>query len=310
MDNNIANINLLLLTTESENYWIFKIDDIRKNFLIDIINDKKDEYTIQYEVNTIQKRDFYGRVLFLFFDERLKEWAIEYEGNIENFEYPKSQENVADEINDKKKIFKISFNNINRLKEVKLIDELKYSIKSIKNFDYPEKGLRNNLNKISRIEYDAIVLGEIYYSRTVFYKLFDSLQKDHKLAFYNEIFNLSNDKANIENNCSKLLPLLEEYIERNIYQSTLLFIEAFNVLKTFNQETNMNKIGFDSLDDKQSPGVIDYLLPQIEYSQKFIESYKSMPRIEEIKNEYENFNNTEVEFYKIFKNVTFPTDLL
>lgn len=308
MKNNITAINLFFLPFQNEQYWIFKIEDPRRNFLINNSIDVNYEYSIQYEVNTIQKRDFYGQVLFFFFNELLNEWTFEYQGNIKEYEYITEEESIQQPSKDKKKFFTITFNNIERLKEVKTIDELKYSIKNIKKLIKPLSGDKININKISRIEYDSIVLGEIYYSRTVFYKLFDSLQKDHKLAFYNEIFNLSKDKSKVENDCNKLLPLLQLYIENNIYKSAQLFVESIEILKSIDQNIDLSKIGFDDTENKLK--AIDHLLLNYEYSKLFISSFENLPSQDEIRNEYSDFRKTETEFYKIFRFIPFPLDLL
>lgn len=307
MENN-SNINLFFLPFENENYWIFKIDDYRKNFLIDIILEKSNEYTIQYQVSSIQKRDFSGRVLFLFFNEKISEWTFEYEGTIKKFEYVKNLDNETEYLDDKKITFEITFNNIKLLNEIRFLDELKYSLKSIKDFLNPLKGIRSNLNKISKVEYDAIAFGEIYYSRTFFYTFFTSLHSDHKLAFYNQIFNSSKIKSNLENDYGKLLPLLQEYIKNNIYLSVQLYTESVDILKKIDQNIDLAKIGFDNVESNNK--TIDYLLDNYEYCKEFILLYEKIPTIDIIKNEYSDFNKTEVEFYKIFKNEPFPIELL
>jgi len=301
-------INLLLLLSEKENYWIFKIEDKRRNFLIDRIIDKNQEYTYQYKIKTVPKEKLYGKVLFFYFDEILKEWVFEFEGNIKNTEEVKEEK--ENENYNKEKFLKITFDNIKRLEGKVILENVMYSLKKIQKFETPYLEIKNNLNKITPIEYDAIVDGEIYYSRTVFYKLFNSLHKEHKIAFYSHIFNSSKNKNKIENNFSKLLPLLQGYIETHIYNSAILFIEAINVLQALQQDINLDEIGFDSSEEKSLSGVIDYSVHQIEYSKQFISNYDSMPKIDEIRNEYENFKETEEEFYKIFKNTPFPTELL
>lgn len=308
MENNNQIINLLLLLLEKENYWIFKIADKRRNFLIDRIIDKNQEYTYQYKIKTLPKRNINGKVLFFYFDEILKDWVFEFEGYIKNTEEVKIEnenENFENE-----KLLKVTFNNIKRLEGKVFIEDVMYSLKKIKNHKNPYLEIKDNFNKITHIEYEAIVFGEIYYSRTFFLKLFNSLHKKHRLAFYNNIFNSSNNKDKIENNYSKLLPQLLEYVEANIYKSAFLFVEAFKIFRSLNQEVNINEIGFDSSVEKDKQAVIDYLMPQIEYSKDFMSNYESMPKIDDIRNEYSDFKKTEEEFYKIFKNTPFPTELL
>lgn len=302
MGDKSININLLLLPFEQEDYWIFRIDNFRNNFLIDNIIDINKEYSIQYEVKTIQKKDFRGKVIFFLFDEQLNDWTFKYQGNIKNFEYL-TEESEKEEI----KHIKITFVQVELLSKLRNLDELKHSLKCIKDINRPLNGIKNYLNRISKVEFNSIVFGEIYYTRTLFYKLFDSLQKDHKLAFYYKVFSESSNKSRIENNSKILLPLLLDYIESTIYKPAIMFVDSIKILQDLNQNTDISKIGFDSPNENRR---IDYADIQFKNSEDFISSFNRIPRIDEIKEDYYNYESTENEFYEIFKSVPFPTNLL
>ena len=281
-----------MFTTE-EKYWIFKLEDEKRNFLINQILNQEIEFFIQYEVKSILKKEFNGKVLFLYFDKNIKEWVFQYVGDLTKYEFIKDP--------DKNLIFfKATFENVKPYGNIMPLETVKYSLKTIKNFKNPERNINFYLNTISRVEYDAIVLGEIYYSRTVFYKLFQSLPYDHKLSFYKRIFNLNPYSTTLLNDCGTLLKELEDYIEMNIFQSAQLLLAAYEILKKFVQEDDLSKIGFDKA-NKNHP--VDNLISQVEATNQFIKSYQERPKKKEIEEEYKDFVRTEAKFKNIFKGV-------
>ena len=278
-----------------EKYWIFKLSRTKRQLIIDSIINDSQEFEFNYELRTDQKKELDGHVLFLYIDDHTKDYVFEFEGTIRSAKIISKEEGFF--------LFKIIFDNIKRIENKVNLEDVQYSLKNNKILKTPNKDLALNLNSISKVEFEAILYGDIFFSRTIFLKLYESLHYEHKLAFYKIIFNLNPYNVQLTNDHNLLLIELENYIETCILKPAKLFVESSYILKGIVDKKNLSVIGFNVKDNP-----VDYLEIQLEYAERFITLYNK-DVFEKFKETYENFKETELEFKKVFKNIPSPVTL-
>lgn len=280
---------------DKDKYWIFKLNHSKRQFLIDLISSGSNNIKLEYRVKTIPKNEIDGKVLFLYQNDLTKNYEFEYEAIINSVEVIRNKESPH--------LFRIVFDHLKTIDKVINLKDVKYSLKNITNIAKPNRDLSLNLNSISRIEYESIVHGDIFYSRTIFLKLYETLPYKHKLAFYKIIFDLNPYSVTLTNDHELLLNKLENYIETYILEPAKLFVESSNILKSFVDEYSYEKIGFNRTDKP-----VDNLQIQLNFAQMFISLYNK-DLFDKFKQTYENFKKTELEFKKVFKNTPSPVTL-
>lgn len=278
-----------------DKYWIFKLNQSRREFIIDTILSDSNKIEFSYEINTIPKDVFYGHVLFLFQNDQTKDYEFEYEALINNTEVIRTEKGPN--------LFRIVFDQVNKIDQVINLEDVKYSFKNVAYLKKQNRDLNLNLNSISKVEFEAVLYGDIFFSRTVFLKLYKSLPYEHKLAFYKIIFDLNPYQVELTNDHELLLSKLENYIETYILKPANLFVESSEIVKRFVDEDLYKNIGFNATDKP-----VDYIQNQLDYAENFISLYNK-DLFDRFKQTYENYKETESEFKKVFKNMPSPVTL-
>ena len=278
-----------------DKYWIFKLNQSRREFIIDTNLSDSNKIEFSYEINTIPKDVFYGHVLFLFQNDQTKDYEFEYEALINNTEVIRTEKGPN--------LFRIVFDQVNKIDQVINLEDVKYSFKNVAYLKKQNRDLNLNLNSISKVEFEAVLYGDIFFSRTIFLKLYKSLPYEHKLAFYKIIFDLNPYQVELTNDHELLLSKLENYIETYILKPANLFVESSEIVKRFVDEDLYKDIGFNATDKP-----VDYIQNQLDYAENFISLYNK-DLFDRFKQTYENYKETESEFKKVFKNMPSPVTL-
>ena len=278
-----------------DKYWIFKLNTSRREFIINSIIKDTHQVDFTYEVKTNQDKELYGHVLFLYQNDYTNDYVFEFEATINSSELINTE--------DVSYFFKIFFDDLKRIKTPVSVEDVKYSFKNITNLKTPIREFNLNLNSISKVEFEAVLYGDIFFSRTIFIKLYESLPYQHKLAFYKIIFDLNPFDVELTNDHELLLTKIEDYIETYILKPAKLFAESSDILKKLVDNEFHEKIGFNT---KDMP--VDYIEDHLDYAGNFISLYNK-DLFDKFKQTYENFKETESEFKKVFKSIPSPVTL-
>ncbi|WKL48703.1 hypothetical protein Q1W71_02725 [Flavobacterium pectinovorum] len=285
----------MFISPKDNKYWIFKLDQSKREFIIDRILSGTNEIELKYEIKTVPKNEIDGKVLFLYQNDLTKNYEFEYEATINKTEVIRTESGPHS--------FRIVFDQVKKIDKVINLEDVKYSFKNSTNITKSNRYLNLNLNSISKVEFEAVLYGDIFFSRTIFLKLYETLPYEHKLAFYKIIFDLNPYEVKLTNDHELLLLKLENYIENYILNPAKLFVESSEILKKLVDENSYEKIGFNT-----TRRAIDYLDPQVNYAENFISLYNN-DLFDKFKQTYENFKETESEFKKLFKNMPSPVTL-
>jgi len=160
------------------------------------------------------------------------------------------------ESNELLKTFRIKYKIFGDLKENNLLSELQYSLLRVYNYKKPYKHFAFSYVYLDETDYNTIVEGRLFISRTAFGKLINSLPPLH---IQNFILTLINSQGiHFFNNRDYIGALkdLKTYIVEEIENRGKFLISTETILReNFSQLLDVNEIGFCDSEDKR-PDII------------------------------------------------------
>lgn len=192
------------------------------------------------------------------------------------------------------------------LKGHNLLSDLEYSIKAVYRFNKPIVHFQQQFRDLTQNDYDTIVKGWVYVTRTIFGKLANAIPRQNKLEF---MLQAMDHFSTID---FKDVPLFEgvsflyDYINKRILSRGRLLVETKNLMqKHLSDIIPIEEIGFFNPENSKS----DNLSEQAGlFSKLFLLEDKSDIRKFIKKNTSEDAY-LEERFLQIFKHETWPIDL-
>ena len=200
--------------------------------------------------------------------------------------------------------FTFTLSEPSELKDYNSLKDLAYSLQKIYYFDEPWINFRRQYSRISKIDFDNVVKGNIYYARTFFGKIIKCLPYEHKLGFISKAISTASDSYIRGENYELALQLLKEYLDQNLFIYGEYLISIHENLKNMIPREDIDEAGFLNDADNKNDKKIIVIQAEI-FRSLFSERYQNF------------WNNIQMylqetvqeEFKGIFQDQRWPVDL-
>ena len=185
--------------------------------------------------------------------------------------------------------------------------DLAYSLERVYRYNTPYRHFSNQYIKLSREDYETIISGLIFWSRTAVGMFINELQKEQLNRFIQELAQIDPESLIPAPNYYRIWQVLNDFIREEFVGAARLLKEIHSLVDTLGTEFNLGleytKLGLSS-DDY---GEADLLHKQEEVLSKFISSIKSEKQdiLQELTINIEQ-SETELRFQKIFGGMPWP----
>lgn len=187
-----------------------------------------------------------------------------------------------------------------------LLSDLEYSIKAVYRFNNPIVHFQQQFRDLTRQDYDTIVKGLVYVTRTVFGKLVNAIPRQNKLEFMLQAMDHFSTIDFKDVDLYKGVDFLYKYIDKRILSRGRLLVSTKELMEEhLSDMLPTEKVGFFNPDNSKS----DNLYEQANlFEQLFaLESKSDVRKL--IKKSMSEDAQLEQRFLQIFKTETWPIDL-
>ncbi|MEJ8818559.1 hypothetical protein [Lacibacter sp. H407] len=194
----------------------------------------------------------------------------------------------------------------NDLTQNNLLSDLEYSIKAVYRFNKPIIHFQQQFRDLSKEDYETIIKGWVYASRTAFGKLVNSIPRQNKLEFMLQAMDFFATVDFAKVSLHDGLSFLYEYINRRILSRGRLIVETNELIKSELKEiVPYTEVGFYNSQKE----IADNILTQATLFEKLfsLEGKSNINRI--IQKSISEDSNMEQRFLQLFKTETWPIDL-
>jgi hypothetical protein len=201
--------------------------------------------------------------------------------------------------------FLLRINVIEDIKNIYSIEDLAYSLYKVYNYEKPWRHFTRSYSFLYKEDYDTIINGRIFLSRTAFGRFLNSLHKEHQKNFVEYFIENEKDVYFSNGDYLKAMELLIDYIENHILYPILYLKESYNKLTELVSESDLKNIGF--MDDDKTEYIIS---KQIDYlKEKDIPSEELIKELTEFKQTAEEKFNSDLEFSEYFEKFKWPINI-
>jgi hypothetical protein len=187
-----------------------------------------------------------------------------------------------------------------------LLSELEYSLPVVENYNKPETHFQQQFRNMPDKDYETVVNGWVYASRTVFGKLINALPRQNKLEFMIQAMDYFSTIDFRNTSILEGLEFLYSYIERRILSRGRILVATDSIInKELNGLLPSNAVGFIDPDTKR--------IQNISTQAKI---FKNLFDLEHEKSLKTSLNDTiqsnkdiEDRFKKLFNRRPWPVDL-
>lgn len=192
------------------------------------------------------------------------------------------------------------------LKNNSLLSDLEYSLQSVYRFSKPIVHFQQQFRNLTKQDYDTIVRGWIYYSRTAFGKLVNSIPRQNKLELMLQAMDHFSTVNFKDVSLYQGLDFLYKYIDKRILSRGRLLIETNNLLKKHLSDIlPQEEIGFYNPENKKT----DNISKQAGIFEDLFKLEKQSDVRKLIRENISEDSQLEQRFMQIFKLETWPIDL-
>jgi len=205
------------------------------------------------------------------------------------------------------------FYTIARISEITPIEnplsasDLAYSLERVYRYNKPYRHFYRQYVSLSRVDYETIISGLIFWSRTAFGIFINELQREQLNRFIQELAQINPELLLPAPDYSRVWQVLNDFIQEEFLGAASLLKEIHSLVDTLGTEFNLGleytELGL-STDDY---GEADLLHKQEEVLSKFISSLKFEKQdiLQELTINIEK-SETELRFQKIFGGTPWP----
>ncbi|MGV8963184.1 MAG: hypothetical protein ACOH2V_07365 [Candidatus Saccharimonadaceae bacterium] len=193
-----------------------------------------------------------------------------------------------------------------QLRQNNLVNDLGYSLETVDNFGNPASHFQRQYRKIPKDDYETIINGWIYATRTVFGKLINSIPRQNKLEFMLQSMDRFSTIDFKEVPILDGLDFLYEFIETRIISRGKLLVATSKLIKSkLIDLVDEEEIGFINPDTEVS----NRLLPQAQIFEQLLDLEKKTSLKAYLNESVSNNKKLEERFEKKFSRKTWPIDL-
>lgn len=192
------------------------------------------------------------------------------------------------------------------LKTNNLLSDLEYSIKAVYRFNKPIIHFQKQYRDLPQHDYDTIVQGWIYTTRTIFGKLVNSIPRQNKLEFMLQSMDHFStvDFKNVS--LVDAIDFLYKYIDKRILSRGRLIVETKKLIKEkLSDVLPYAEVGFFNPENAKT----DNLSNQADLFEKLFALEKESDIMRNIRERISEDSHLEQRFFQIFKSETWPIDL-
>ena len=285
------------------NYWIINKTQTQNNNFQDNQPNYNNFFSVMVE--TVKNKLPIGKKdSCIFFD--MQEAKFQSYGEIINISKPTKIPHEQKTENIKPKYtYTISGEIKNKLTETNSIHDLSYSLLRINSYNKPQNHFKHQLTTVEKYDYETIVDGLIFISRTAFGKIANSLPRPYKFEFFQLAMQEFKTNQLKEIEYIKLLDFLYKYIEDRILSKGRLLIETDDLLRNKLADiVPYSKIGFYS--EKNGEIIHDNIHEQAKIFRELFDIDVNNKIIKEIKKSIQENKEIEKRFNQKFKRKPFP----
>lgn len=192
------------------------------------------------------------------------------------------------------------------LQKNNMLSELEYSLPVVDNHHKPEVHFQSQYRAIPKDDFDTIVNGWVYVTRTAFGKLVNSLPRQNKLEF---MIQAMDHFATIDFSRTSLVDGLEflyKYIERRILSRGRILVATDGIIKKeLTDFFPVDEVGFTTIENETILNI--HTQAQV-FSDLFVlDKEKSLKK--SVKDMIKNNETLESRFQDLFKRRAWPVDL-
>lgn len=193
-----------------------------------------------------------------------------------------------------------------KLEKNNRLSELEYSLPVIENYNNPEVHFQQQFRNMPDKDFETVVNGWVYASRTVFGKLINSLPRQGKLEFMIQAMDHFSTINFRNTSIVDGLEFLYDYIERRILSRGRLLVAIDGIIKkNLDDLISSEDIGFIDPDTNQ----IQNISTQANIFKNLfgLENKKSLKK--SLQDTIQQNQNLEARFQKLFQRRSWPVDL-
>ena len=235
---------------------------------------------------------------FVTFDYDYKQgyYFKEY-GKIVKIERPLKEEQIE------QKNYRFHLLTESKLKTNNLLSDLLYSLTNVFNYNYPHLHFNRIYTSLDEVNFNSIVNGKLFLSRTAFGTLINALPVYHVQMFIEKLVEKGLSKFFVERDYKSAFNELRDYIRSEIEQRGEMLIASENILReSFRDQINIDGIGFGNDDDTK----VDFLIDQVKKFQELFSIEKEFNMWDSIESELRENSTDEEYFNERFSQVEWP----
>ena len=275
------------------NYFV--INKFHRN--IEIIENNENDKFIHLWLNTTRKNiSMKEKDRFVFLDKNDREYFFSsygyinkcYNGYLRNNNYRNGYDIFLTQENE------IEINNS--------LNDFVYSLNKINDFEYPYRHFRNPYSHLTRQDYETIITGNIYYSRTFVGKVLKALPKEHLDNFLRYYYDKKSYSFSYIINYQEVFELLKEYLDKFIFVPGHYLNESFYILENIIGNNNLiNELKFNFNEEGS-----DYIYLKAKDLRSFFNYLEENNIFLSLKNDIKENYFSERNFNNSFKDKTLP----
>lgn len=214
--------------------------------------------------------------------------------------------------------YTVIFDNQTVIDEPNGLKDYAYTLTKIRKYNSPLRNFSRSYGLLTVEDYNSIIKGRIFYARTIFGKLVNSMHPQHRLQF-TQILVRENPELYFKNkNYKQLTNLLQIYIEDYILIQTRFLRTTYKMLNEIVVDFPTESIGILDNGDTDNDNQTDYVISNRKRIHYIQEQVEIINRYRDILNsgfwgEVDSFWNQEreqeIDFNKLFNGRSLPIDL-
>lgn len=192
------------------------------------------------------------------------------------------------------------------LKHNNKLSELEYSMHLVDNYHAPDIHFHSQIRNVPSMDYETIVNGWVYATRTIFGKLVNSLPRQNKLEFMIQAMDHFSTIDFKETSLLEGLHFLYQYIEQRILSRGRLLVATDGIMRgSLKDILPADKVGF--IDPENL--TVHNISSQAEIFKKLFDMEKQKNLKVMLEESLKNNKTLEERFQKMFTRRTWPVDL-
>lgn len=222
------------------NHWVFRISG--GSLILDKLLRENKPWTYEFTTGYNFRGAEGDPVILLVYTSAMK-WVFYAYGRITEFEKTYNEST-------QRHFIKLTVSELTKTKAPNTLDDFAYTLTKVRDFDNPAKHFRT-YSSLTPVEYNSIIQGKIFVSRTAFGKVIRALPPQHRQSFDNYFRTYHSKVYNGKKNYAEAWRILKTYVDSHILIPAQQLISARKMFAQLAGDDVANKIGFGETGLKQ-----------------------------------------------------------